>query len=73
MWYVRDLGLPFLASVAIALAGRWLFPTEPSRIAGAALLGIISCVAFAAAVLVVPHVRSWALDAITNRFAAREG
>jgi O-antigen/teichoic acid export membrane protein len=53
-WYVQDVGLPLLATVAVASVGRWFFPTQASIVTIIAWLLPISALAIAASVIVAP-------------------
>jgi O-antigen/teichoic acid export membrane protein len=53
-WYVQDVGLPLLATLAVASVGRWFFPDQASIVTIIVWLLPISALALAASVAVAP-------------------
>jgi len=53
-WYIQDVGLPLLATLAVASVGRWFFPVQASIVTIIVWLLPISALAIAASVVVAP-------------------
>jgi O-antigen/teichoic acid export membrane protein len=53
-WYVQDVGLPMLATLAVAIIGRWLFPVQASVVTIMVWLVPISALSIAASAIVAP-------------------
>jgi O-antigen/teichoic acid export membrane protein len=58
-WYLIDIGLPLLGSLAVALLGRWLFPAHTSILTAVIWLLTISALTLLAAALATPSLRLW--------------
>lgn len=58
-WYLNDVGLPLLASVAVALAGRWLLPAHAATLATALWLLLVAAATLLAAAAATPLLRRW--------------
>lgn len=56
-WYRQDVATPIIAATATATLCRWAIPAEMSKIAGLALLMIVSACVLIAAALTAPMVR----------------
>jgi O-antigen/teichoic acid export membrane protein len=53
-WYIQDVGLPLLATLAVASVGRWFFPVQASIVTIIVWLLPISALAIAASIVVAP-------------------
>ena len=56
-WYLVDVGLPMLASLAVALLGRWWFPAQAASVPMVFWLLFVSVATLLAAVWAVPFTR----------------
>ncbi len=69
-WYTRDVGLPLVGPLAVALLGRRLFPIHPSTSVILGGLTLVSCAALLAACILTPLTRDWlAKRLLPGRFA----
>lgn len=58
-WYLRDVGLPLLGALSIALAGRLLFPVHVSGSVLAVALALVSLATLGGAGVLTPLTREW--------------
>jgi O-antigen/teichoic acid export membrane protein len=61
-WYVRDVGLPLLVTAAVVLLGRLLWMHSANVVVQVGTIALTGLVAVSAAVLVLPEMRSFALQ-----------
>lgn len=72
-WYVRDVGLPVLASLGTVLVARLGFWWEPSRVGGLVeVLGVLG-LAMTAAACTAPDVRRWVRGALRSVLVRKRG
>jgi O-antigen/teichoic acid export membrane protein len=58
-WYLRDVGLPCIGTLAVVSVGRALFPAHASAVATVGALALIFGAALAAACALTPITRNW--------------
>lgn len=56
-WYVRDVGLPLLASLVVGSVGRWLFPEHASTSTTIIWLLVVAAMALVGAAWATPFLR----------------
>jgi O-antigen/teichoic acid export membrane protein len=56
-WYLADVGLPLLASIAVAVPARWWLPTQLSQLSMTVWLAAIAALTLAAAAWATPFLR----------------
>jgi O-antigen/teichoic acid export membrane protein len=61
-WYVYDVGLPMIVTLAVVVIGRLLIRGQMSLPAMLVYLMIVLALALTSAVLVAPHIRIWVLE-----------
>jgi len=64
--YFRDIGLPLLATMGIAMLGRVVFADLSSPFATLACILIVWLGCLVVAVLAAPHIRSWVLSQVMD-------
>jgi O-antigen/teichoic acid export membrane protein len=70
-WYIFDVGVPLISSLALLGLARWLMPLELHFLQYAILIGSVAITIFLVAVLSAREARAWGVEVIENYFPKR--
>jgi len=70
-WYIFDVGIPAVFSLAMLSLARWLMPLELPFLQYFIIIGSVAITIFLVAVLSAKEARVWGLELIGNYFQKR--